>query len=75
MASESKPLFGIGYICAGVLGTITESERDKIPYLLNYSNNDAPYIAPFTWGEQGYFPGVSNKHGNLCTSFFVIGGK
>jgi hypothetical protein len=75
MASESKPLFGIGYICAGVLGTIPESERDKIPYLLNYSNNDAPYIAPFTWGEQGYFPGVGNKHGNLCTSFFVIGGK
>lgn len=75
MSSKSKPIFGIGYICAGVLGTIPESERDKISYLLNYSNNDAPFIASFTWGEQGYFPGVGNKHGNLCTSFFVIGDK
>jgi hypothetical protein len=73
--SKSKPIFGIGYICAGVLGTIPESERDKISYLLNYSNNDAPFIASFTWGEQGHFPGVGNKHGNLCTSFFVIGAE
>ena len=75
MPAESKPVFGVGYICAGILGTIPESERDKMPYLLDYSNNDAPFIASFTWGEQGYFPGIGNKHGNLCTSFFVIGGK
>lgn len=75
IASDSKPVFGIGYICAGILGTIPETERDNIPYLLNYSNNGAPYIASFTWGEQGHFPKVGNKHGNLCTSFFVIGGK
>jgi hypothetical protein len=73
--SISKPVFGIGYICAGIFGTIPESERDKIPYLINYSNNDAPFIAPLTWGEQGHFQGIGNKHGNLCTSFFMIGGK
>ena len=75
MAYESKPVFGIGYICAGVLGIIPESERAKVPELLNYSNNDAPFIGSFTWGEQGHFPGVGNKHGNLCTSFLVIGRK
>jgi hypothetical protein len=46
-----------------------------MPILINYANKDAPFIAPFTWGEQGQFPGVGNKHGNLLTSFLVIGSK
>ncbi len=75
MNAESKPVFGIGYLCAGILGVIPKSERDKMPHLLNYANNDAPYIASFSWGEQGHFQGVGNKHGNLCTSFLVIGGR
>jgi hypothetical protein len=72
---NAKPIFGIGYICAGVLGTIPETERDKMPLMINYTNNDAPFIAPFTWGEQGYFPRIGNKHGNLLTSFLVIADK
>jgi hypothetical protein len=72
---EKRPILGIGYICAGVMGTIPETEREKLPFLINYTNNDAPFIANFTWGEQGYFPGVGNKHGNLLTSFLVIGEK
>ena len=72
---NTKPIFGIGYICAGVLGTIPETERGKMPLMINYVNNNAPFIAPFTWGEQGYFPGIGNKHGNLLTSFLVIGDK
>jgi len=72
---NAKPIFGIGYICAGVLGTIPETEREKMPFLINYSNNNAPFIAPFTWGEQGHFPGIGNKHGNLLTSFLVITDK
>lgn len=70
---NQKPIFGLGYICAGVMGTIPEEEREKLPLLINYANNDAPFIANFTWGEQGHFPGVGNKHGNLLTSFLVIG--
>lgn len=70
---DSKPLFGVGYVCAGVMGTIPEDEREKLPILINYANNNAPFIAPFTWGEQGNFPGVGNKHGNLLTSFMIIG--
>jgi hypothetical protein len=72
---NAKSIFGIGYICAGVLGTIPETERAKMPSLINYSNNNAPFIAPFTWGEQGHFPGIGNKHGNLLTSFLVISDK
>lgn len=70
-----RPLFGIGYLCGGVMGVIPETEREKLPLLINYANGGAPFIAAFTWGEQGLFPGVGNKHGNLLTSFLVIGHK
>lgn len=71
---DKKPILGIGYVCGGVMGVIPEAEREKLPFLINYANNDAPFIAPFTWGECGHFPGIGNKHGNLLTSFIVIGG-
>jgi len=70
---DNKPILGIGYFCAGVMGTIPVEEREKLSTLINYANNNAPFIASFTWGEQGHFPGVGNKHGNLLTSFVVIG--
>ena len=72
ISPNSIPILGIGYICTGVLSTIPESERPKLPILMNYTNNAAPFIAPFTWGEEGYFAGIGNKHGNLLTGFFVI---
>jgi len=71
---DVKPIFAMGFICGGVLGVIPETEREKLPILINYTNNNAPFIASFTWGEQGYFPGIGNKHGNLLTSFLVIAG-
>jgi hypothetical protein len=70
-----KPLFGVGFICGGVMGVIPEAEREKLPILINYANNSAPFIACFTWGEQGHFPGIGNKHGNLLTSFLVVGSR
>ncbi len=73
MSAADRPLLGIGFICGGVMGVIPETEREKLPVLINYTNNNAPFIANFTWGEQGHFPGVGNKHGNLLTSFLVIG--
>ncbi|MEM5879076.1 MAG: FIST N-terminal domain-containing protein [Candidatus Aenigmatarchaeota archaeon] len=69
---DKKPIFGIAYICAGVMGVIPENEREKLPLLINYANKGAPFIATFTWGEQGFFPGIGSKHGNLLTSFIVI---
>jgi hypothetical protein len=73
IATAARPLFGIGYICSGVMGVIPSTEREKMASLINHMNNGAPFIAPFTWGEQGYFPGIGNKHGNLLTSFVVVG--
>jgi hypothetical protein len=70
-----KSVLAIGFICGGVMGVIPETEREKLPILINYTNNNAPFIANFTWGEQGHFPGIGNKHGNLLTSFLVIGPK
>jgi hypothetical protein len=71
---NQKPLLGIGIICAGILGTIPENDREKIALLINYGNNEGvPFIFNFTWGEQGLFPGIGYKHGNLLTSYLVIG--
>jgi hypothetical protein len=68
-----KPLLVIGVICGGMMGCIPEAEKSKFPYLINYSTGSDCVIASFTSGEQGHFPGVGNKHGNLATSFLVIG--
>jgi hypothetical protein len=75
MRVDATPILGIGYLCAGVMGVIPENEREKMSKLINYANHDGPFIATFTWGEQGYFSGLGNKHVNLSTSFIVIGDK
>jgi hypothetical protein len=72
---DARPILSIGYICGGVMGTIPETEREKMPLLINYADRNAPFIAPFTWGEQGQLPGVGNRHGNLLTPFIIIGPK
>lgn len=70
---EDKPVLVIGVICDGMMGCIPEAEKSKFPYLINYSTGSDCIIAAFTSGEQGHFPGVGNRHGNLATSFLVIG--
>lgn len=72
---EKKAVLAIGDICVGVMRVVPDAERQQMVLLLNYANHEAPFIAPLTWGEQGYFPGVGYKHGNLATSFLVIGEK
>jgi hypothetical protein len=68
----TRPVLAIGSICGGVLGVIPETERDKMSFLINSANGNGPFITSFTWGEQGHFPGIGNKHGNLLTSLLVI---
>ena len=75
ISPDVKPILGIGYICAGVVGVIPETERAKIPLLINYTNYDAPFIATLTAAEQVHFPGIGSKLGNLATSFLVISDK
>jgi hypothetical protein len=69
---NARPILSVGTICGGVMGVIPETEREKMSFLINYTNNNGPFIANFTWGEQGHFPGIGSKHGNLSTSFLVI---
>jgi hypothetical protein len=69
---QARPIFGIAFVCGGVMGAIPEKEREKLPLLINYATGGAPFIANFTWGEQGHFPGIGSKHGNLLTSFLFI---
>jgi hypothetical protein len=70
---EVRALLGIGFICGGVMGAIPETEQEKIPHLIAYATPGTPFIAIFTWGEQGHFPSLGNRHGNLLTSFLVVG--
>lgn len=72
---HDKPILTIGIICNGVMNTIPEEERSKFPYLVNYATGGCSTIATFTGGEQGHFPGIGNRHGNLFTSFLVIGSE
>lgn len=75
LGDEAPVSFAIGTICAGVMGVIPDDERKKFPILINHANAKAPFIASFTWGEQGALPGVGFQHCNLTTSFIVIGTK
>jgi hypothetical protein len=70
---DDRPVLAIGYICGGILGIIPDSERDKLAPLVNYASGGCPCICNFTWGEQGFFPGIGSRHGNLSTPFIVIG--
>jgi len=72
---HTKPVFGIAHICSGVMGIIPEEDRKKMSILINHGTDDIPFIANFTWGEQGQLPGIGNRHGNLLTSFVMFGKK
>jgi hypothetical protein len=69
----TTPIVGFGYVCSGVFSVIPLQERPKAPLLMGENHGAAPFIAPVSWGEYGYLPGVGNKYGNLLTSFLVIG--
>ncbi len=69
---DSKLLLGFGYFCGGVIDVLPADEIDKIAPLVKRSNNSAPFLAPLTAGEQGFFPGIGNRQGHLSSSFLVI---
>lgn len=73
-ADIERPLFGVSYICAGLLGTIPEEERAKMPALAGKAMHGAPFLGVFAWGEQAYYPGVGAKHCNLTINFLAVGG-
>jgi len=67
--------FGIAFFCAGTMLAIPPEERPKIPSLVKDGLVGAPFIGTFTFGEQGFLPGVGNVHGNLVSVAVVFGNE
>lgn len=61
------PIGGINIFCAGSMMHIKSSMLD-VSHSVNAAMHGAPYICPFTFGEQGRFTGGENAHGNLMVS-------
>ena len=51
---------------------ISEEERAKMTLLINSELGGIPFIGTFTFGEQGFIPGVGNMHGNLVNSMIIF---
>ena len=64
--------FAIFTYCAGTMLAIPEDERPKMPLLIKNVMGETPFIGTFTFGEQGFLPGVGNVHGNLASSMVVL---
>lgn len=62
-----SPIGGINIFCAGSMMHIKTS-MDAVCHSVNSAMHGAPYICPFTFGEQGRFTGGENAHGNLMVS-------
>lgn len=58
------PSAGLFIYCGGALDTIPYDNRANMGYLVSKSIGDVPWIANFSWGEQGHVRGVGNLHGN-----------
>jgi len=62
-----SPIGGINIFCAGSMMHIKTS-MNTVCDSVNSAMHGAPYICPFTFGEQGRFTGGENAHGNLMVS-------
>lgn len=75
--NQGAAIGALNIFCAGcmlaigpAMGQVVESLRDGL--------GGTPFIAPFTYGEQGRFHGGENAHGNLMIStvfFYQLGGS
>ncbi|WP_028025562.1 FIST signal transduction protein [Enterovibrio calviensis] len=61
------PIGGIAIYCAGCMLHVRESLED-VAANMNRAMQTAPFICPFTFGEQGQFLGGEIAHGNLMIS-------
>lgn len=66
-SSNSIPIGGIAIYCAGCMLHVMDSLNDVANNISNSMHN-APFICPFTFGEQGQFIGGEIGHGNLMIS-------
>lgn len=64
---ETVPIGGIAIYCAGCMLHVKEAIHE-VAKNMRASMQDAPFICPFTLGEQGQFLGGEITHGNLMIS-------
>jgi len=72
---KGEGLFALYTYCAGTMLAIPEGERPKMPLLVKEVIGEIPFIGNFTFGEQGYVPGIGNHHGNLVNSIVIFSPK
>ena len=64
---ELNPIGGITIYCAGCMRRV-QNRMDEVAHYVNKAMHHAPFVCPFTFGEQGQFIGGENAHGNLMIS-------
>lgn len=69
---KGEAIFALYTYCAGNKLAIPAEERPKMSLLLNEAIGPVPYVATFTFGEQGFVPGIGNHHGNLVNSIVLF---
>ncbi|MDD1780718.1 FIST C-terminal domain-containing protein [Enterovibrio sp. ZSDZ35] len=64
---KRTPIGGIAIYCAGCMLHVKDALHD-VAANMSLSMHEAPFICPFTFGEQGQFLGGEIAHGNLMIS-------
>ncbi|MPS31608.1 MULTISPECIES: FIST signal transduction protein [unclassified Salinivibrio] len=62
-----QPLGGLAIYCAGCMLHVKD-RLDQVADNINTALYTAPFVCPFTFGEQGLFKGGELSHGNLMIS-------
>lgn len=68
---EVEQIAGLNIFCAGCMLTL-DSAMDEVVDSWSLARQGTPFIAPYTFGEQGRFRGGENAHGNLMISTVVF---
>ncbi|KLV07326.1 hypothetical protein ABT56_07095 [Photobacterium aquae] len=66
-SDDIQPIGGITIYCAGCMLRV-QHLMPQVAHHVNQAMHHAPFICPFTFGEQGQFAGGENAHGNLMIS-------
>jgi len=64
---------GTLFLCCACTHMVLEDKVGGFIPMVNQVLNHAPFIGAFTFGEQGYIPGVGTRHQNLITNMIVFG--
>ncbi|BCS97297.1 hypothetical protein DSLASN_29290 [Desulfoluna limicola] len=64
---------GTLFFCCACTHMVLEGRVGGFIPMVNRVLNNAPFLGAFTFGEQGFIPGLGNRHQNLINSMIVFG--